>query len=289
VFSSKGYTGLGGFDLFESAGIIGYWGKPKNMSYPINSAKDDLYFYPDKGDQTKFSVSSDRESDCCLELFQVTDKRYMLAGLVVDCDTHLPLVGAKVTFVDSISKETLKEEVLDRGAKYAFQINTNRPYSLVIEKTGYFTKVVPVVRPSGKMVKDTLFSPDICLQAFEVNKPIVIKNILYDFNKADLREESKVVLNGLLKILKDNPKIKIELAAHTDSIGSDAYNNNLSQMRAQSCVDYITANGISTDRIFARGYGKTKPVAPNSMPDGKDNPDGRQLNRRTEFTVLKLE
>jgi OOP family OmpA-OmpF porin len=289
VFSSKGYTGLGGFDFFESAGNIGYWGKPRNMGYPINSAKDDLYFYPDRSDETKFNISSDRESDCCLELFQVTDKRYMLSGLVVDCDTKLPLAGAKVTFVDSLSKETLKELTLGKDAKYAFKVATNRPYNLVVEKTGYFTKVVPVVRPNGKMNKDTLYSPDICLQAFEVNKPIVIKNILYDFNKADLRPESKTILNGLVTILKDNPKIKIELAAHTDSIGSDAYNNNLSQMRAQSCVDYIVGSGIGAERIFARGYGKTKPIAPNSLPDGKDNPDGRQLNRRTEFTVLKLE
>lgn len=289
IFSSKGYIGLGGFDFFESQGDMGYFHKPRNMGYPINSAKDDLYYYPDRNDQTKFYISSDRESDCCLEVFQVADKRYILSGLVVDCDTHKALSGVKVSFVDSLSKEILKEMTTGRDAKYAFKVATNRPYNLVLEKKGYFSKVIPVNRAVGKMMKDTLISPDICLQAFEVNKPIVIKNILYDFDKADLRPESKVVLNGLVTILKDNPKIKVELASHTDSIGKDDYNMNLSQMRAQSCVDYIVSKGISADRIFAKGYGRTKPIAPNSTPDGKDNPEGRQLNRRTEFTVLKVE
>jgi OOP family OmpA-OmpF porin len=289
VYGSKGFIGLGGFDFFESQGDMGYWNKPRNMGYPINSAKDDLYYYPDRNDATKFYISSDRESDCCLEVFQVTDKRYILSGLIVDCDTHKALPGVRVSFVDSLSKETMKEMTVGRDAKYAFKVATNRPYNLVLEKTGYFTKVVPVNTASGKMLKDTLVSPDLCLQSFEVNKPIVIKNILYDFNKADLRPESKIVLNGLVTILKDNPKIKIELSAHTDSIGSDAYNLNLSQMRAQSCVDYIVSSGINSERIFAKGYGRTKPVAPNSLPNGQDNPDSRQLNRRTEFTVLKME
>ena len=98
-----------------------------------------------------------------------------------------------------------------------------------------------------------------------------------------------MALDTLVGILHDNPKIKVELASHTDSVGSDAYNLRLSQARAQSCVDYILSKGISEERIYPKGYGKRKPVAPNSLPGGKDNPAGRQLNRRTEFTVMKIE
>jgi OOP family OmpA-OmpF porin len=288
VYSSKGFIGLGGFDFFESFGDVGHWTDPRNMGYPMNSAKDDLYYYPDKDNDNKFFISSDRESECCLNLFEVYDRRHIVSGLVVDCDTHLALPGVKVSFVDSLTKQTLKQEVLGKKATYAFSVTTKRPYNLVLEKAGYFTKSVSVP-VSGKMMNDTLYSPEICLQTFEVNKPILIKNILYDFNKATLRPESKVVLNNLVKILNDNPKIKIELGSHTDSIGSDAYNDKLSQERAQACVSYIIASGIKDDRIFAKGYGKRKPVAPNSLPDGKDNPDGRQMNRRTEFKVLKTE
>jgi OOP family OmpA-OmpF porin len=288
IYSSKGFLGLGGFDFFESSENADQWTTPRNMGYPMNSAKDDLYFCPDNTDPNKFYISSDRASDCCLDLFEVYDQRHILTGLVVDCETQKTLSGVMVSFVDSISKQTLKTETIDQGGKYVFSINTNRPYNLVIQKTGYFTKVVHVSN-SGEIKKDTLYNSEICLQAFRVNTPIAIKNILYDFGKDDLRPQSKLELNKLIKMLKDNSSIQIELASHTDSVGSDAYNKKLSQSRAQSCVDYIILNGISKDRIFAKGYGKTRPITPNSMPGGADNPEGRQLNRRTEFTVQKVD
>lgn len=290
IYSSKGFTGLGGFDFFESADNITRWSEPKNMGYPINSAKDDIYYFPDKNDKGKFYISSDRESDCCLDLFEMRDKRHDLSGIVVDCETNKPLNGVKASFIDSLTQHVLKEEVVGADGKYTYSVKTLMPYNLKLklEKKGYFTKVVSV-SPSGQMADNTMLNPDICLQAFQVNKPIVIKNILYDFNKSTLRDESKTVLNNIVKILKDNPKIKVELASHTDSVGSDAYNIKLSQARAQSCVDYIIQSGVEETRIFAKGYGKSKPIAPNSLPNGKDNPEGRQLNRRTEFTVLKSE
>lgn len=288
IYSSKGFTGLGGFDFFESMGIPGKWTTPQNMGYPMNSAKDDLYYLPESDKPGKFYLSSDRESDCCLDLFEVYDRSYTLTGLVTDCDTHQPLAGAMVSLIDSLTKNKLKQLKLSANGKYSFIIKTRRPYNLLLEKADYFTKSIPVPA-DGKIIKDTLFNADLCLQAFKIGKPIVIKNVLYDFNKATLRPESLAVLDGLIKIMNDNPKMKVELSAHTDSIGSDTYNLKLSQQRAQSCVDYIISKGISDNRIFAKGYGKKHPIAPNSLPNGKDNPEGRQLNRRTEFTVLKTE
>ncbi|RFZ90308.1 hypothetical protein D0C36_21150 [Mucilaginibacter conchicola] len=289
VYSSKGFTGLGGFDFFEAFNKDGNWSTPMNMGYPMNSAKDDLYYVPDPADANKFYISSDRESDCCLNLFEAHDKRHTLSGLVIDCDTRKALPGVKVSFVDSLNKQTIYSIVTDKTARYSFNVKTSRPYSLVLEKQGYFTKVLPVPASGGEMQGDTLFNADICLQAFKVDKPIVIKNVLYDYDKATLRPESKEVLNDLITIMKDNPKIKVELAAHTDSKGSDKYNLALSQRRAQACVDYIVSMGIAEDRIYAKGYGESHPIASNKLPNGKDNPVGRQLNRRTEFTVIKVE
>lgn len=138
---------------------------------------------------------------------------------------------------------------------------------------------------SGKITDGKFISPAIRLQAYTLNKPIVINNILYDYGYATLRPESITVLDGLVKTMIDNPRIVVELSAHTDSIGSDAYNLKLSQDRAQSCVDYMISKGITATRISAVGYGKSRPIAPNSLPNGQDNPDGRQLNRRIEFVV----
>ena len=282
VYSSKGFVGLGGFDFFESFENEGKWSVPANLGYPINSSKDDLYYYPDPDDRSKFYISSDRESDCCLNLFQGKVKQKFIAGSLTDCDTHKALSGVKVSLVDSISKQVLKQSETGQDERYTFEVAAGHSYSLVFEKDGYFTKTVSV---SIKKGLDTLFSHNICLESFEIDKPIIIQNILYDFNMASLRPESKIALDNIVEILNDNPHIKIELSSHTDSIGTDAYNFRLSQQRAQSCVDYIISKGIDKGRVIAKGYGKSKPIAPNSLPNGQDNPEGRQLNRRTEFTV----
>lgn len=284
VFSSKGFIGLGGFDLFESFQNKGKWSAPINLGYPINSSKDDLYYYADPGDINRFYISSDRESECCLNLFEGHYKHKFIKGIVIDCDTRQQLPGVKISLTDSLSKQTLKQSETSSTGNYVFEVDGKHSYKVILEKNSYFTKTFYA---SASPRTDTLVNPDICLQPFKVDKPITIKNILYDFNKATLRPESKIALDAMVIIMQDNPHINIELASHTDSIGSDPYNLKLSQQRAQSCVDYIISKGIDKDRIVAKGYGKRVPAAPNTLPNGKDNPDGRQLNRRTEFTVKK--
>ncbi|MBW4891697.1 OmpA family protein [Mucilaginibacter sp. HMF5004] len=285
VYSTKGLTGMGGFDLFESFNTGTQWDTPRNLGYPFNSTKDDLYYYPDEKDDNAVYLSSDRESECCLNLFKVYYYAPLLTGLVIDCATNKPLRDAKVSLVDSVTKVTIDSMSTTRSAQYSFKLSVKRSYILKLEKPGYFTKNIPI--PAITLAKsDTLYNPTVCQQSFQLNKAIVIKNVFYDFNKATLRLESQIVLNDLVAILNDNPKIKVELSSHTDSFGTDVYNMNLSQERAQACVDYIISKGINADRIFAKGYGKTRPIQPNTFPDGRDNPAGRQQNRRTEFKVL---
>ncbi|MBE9584845.1 OmpA family protein [Mucilaginibacter sp. JRF] len=288
IYSTKGFVGLGGYDFFESFDIDGKWSAPQNMGYPFNSAKDDLYYFPEDGNSNKFYISSDRESDCCMNIFEGYDKRRMIAGTVKDCSSQKPLGGVKISFMDSVSKLVYKDVVTPASAGYSFMLTSQRAYTIKLEKPGYFTKLIPVTA-SGSGSADSLLNADFCMQAFVLNKPVPIRNILYDFNEATLRPESKVVLNELIALLRENPAIHIELAAHTDSQGTDEYNEKLSLARAQSCVEYIISEGIGSDRIYAKGYGERKPIAPNTLPDGKDNPEGRQLNRRTEFTVVKID
>lgn len=385
IYSSKGFVGMGDFDLFESLNNGGRWGTPKNLGYPCNSTRADIYFYPDHNDEHLAYISSDRESDCCLILYSVPYKpiiRQILmtglvvdsitskplagatlnlsdslsqqpgkismtsangkysftvpekgvysikaqkegyyiktmtlpefknlkndtipipvirlkryppklvivnsSGLVIDCSTNKPLAGVTVTLNDSTSRQTITTFITDATGTYNFTLQANRLYVLKLEKEGYFIKAITLSTPKT-ILKDTMDNPVVCLQEYEVDKPIVIDNILYDFNKAVLKPEAKIVLDGLVSILHDNPKIKVELSAHTDSFGPDQTNNVLSQKRAQSCVDYIISKGISRSRITAKGYGKTRPIQPNSFDDGRDNPAGRRQNRRTEFKVL---
>ena len=176
-----------------------------------------------------------------------------------------------------------KTEVGD--LKFAFDLDRDKDYKLIFRKNGYFSKTVPFTT-KGLGNRDSVLA-DVALTKLELNKDYTLKNILYEFGKATLTESSKEVLDTLHSILVENPTFVIELSSHTDAIGSDAANQKLSQARAESCVSYLISKGISKDRLKPVGYGESRPKAPNQTDEGKDNPEGRALNRRTEFKILK--
>ena len=119
------------------------------------------------------------------------------------------------------------------------------------------------------------------------NDRFIVSNILYEYRSAKLNETAKKELDKLVLIMKKNPKIVIELSSHTDSKGGDSYNMKLSNERAKKAKEYIISKGIDEKRIVSIGYGETKPIAPNTNPDGSDNPEGRAKNRRTEIRIIK--
>jgi len=283
LFSTNGRVGMGGYDFFESEGEFGSLSSPRNLGFPFNSSKDDMYFTPSADNDSEGYISSDRESLCCLEVFHIQRQYLTVKGIILDCNTLKPLAGAMVTLSDSAGSQV---QITSESGAYNFQLNSNRGMRIKAEKDKYFAKVLTYTK-EDMMNKDTLFSPEICLVPFEVDKPIVLKDVFYEFDKATLTEDSKTKLDYLYTIMVDNPSIEIELSAHTDSKGSDIYNLDLSNRRARSCVDYLVSKGISQSRMTSKGYGESRPVAPNTLPNGKDNPDGRALNRRTEFKVTK--
>jgi OOP family OmpA-OmpF porin len=115
---------------------------------------------------------------------------------------------------------------------------------------------------------------------------IDLKGVNFDFDKSTLRPDAIAILNEAAEILKRYPELKVEVAGHTDSIGSDAYNQGLSERRARAVYDYLTSNGVDASRMSGpNGYGESRPIAPNTNEDGSDNPEGRARNRRTELNV----
>ena len=115
---------------------------------------------------------------------------------------------------------------------------------------------------------------------------IDLKGVNFDFDKSTLRPDAVAILNEAAEILKRYPELKVEVAGHTDSIGSDAYNQGLSERRARAVYDYLTSNGVDASRMSGpNGYGESRPIAPNTNEDGSDNPEGRARNRRTELNV----
>lgn len=282
LYSTDGKVGMGGLDFYESEGDFGHWTEPRNLGYPFNSSKDDAYFTPLNDNDTEGYISSDRESLCCLEIFHVKKEFITVQGVLLDCKNDKSLSGALVTLMDSTQE--LKMTVGNDG-RYTFRVNSNRELKVRAEKKGYFTKTLSYNYDElAKM--DTLVNPKLCLAPIPVN-PTVLKGILYDFNSAELNPLSEAILDDLYKTLTDNKSMEIELSAHTDNIGTAVYNLDLSERRARSCVDYLIRKGISASRMTSKGYGFSRPVAPNQFANGKDNFQGRQLNRRTEFQITK--
>ena len=169
---------------------------------------------------------------------------------------------------------------------YAFDVDMDKNYKIVLRKEGYFAKTTDL-STSGLGTIDTI-KKDLSIAKLELNKSYTLQNVLYEFGKSTLTENSKAVLDNLYQILVENPSFIIELSSHTDGIGSDEGNMKLSQARAESCVAYLISKGVAKDRMVAKGYGKSKPKVPNTTEDGKDDPAGRAINRRTEFQIIGI-
>ncbi len=197
------------------------------------------------------------------------------------------LPGTTVTLYEVMPDGTLREveSVLsDENGDYSFFLPPGKDYRIVARKDCYLNTSTEDFSTKG-LETQTAIERDIYMK---VDAPITYKldNIYYDFDKATLRPESITALDKLLRLLYDNPQLEIELSSHTDSRGTERYNQRLSERRAKSVVDYLISKGITPQRVKPVGYGESVPIAANENADGSDNPEGRQLNRRTEFKIL---
>jgi peptidoglycan-associated lipoprotein len=161
---------------------------------------------------------------------------------------------------------------------------------VILSSVSPFTTVGKSVAPETlkELITNITLDTIMVLDRLEKNKIFVLNNIYFELDKSDIRVDAAVELDKLVELLNDNPEIKIEMSSHTDSIASNTYNIQLSQRRAESTVAYLIRKGIAAERMVAKGYGEEKPIARNTNPDGSDNPDGRQRNRRTEFKILEI-
>jgi len=295
-FSSNGWPGMGGFDIFKSKGSLKKWEPVKNMGYPINSSVDDMYYVLSDKKYIGYLVSnrpgtiSVKSETCCDDIWLVQYPRIIynaVRGFVFDKKTGKKIDSAKVIMVSGGDTKWGDDQFSKIDTMYFWDTKPTMSYELKATRNGYYPNSSPF--SVVKTWENDTMRVDIYLDPVPPPVPIVIKNIFYNFNEATLRPESKVGLDSLYKILTDNPLIKIQVRSHTDSVGSNDYNNTLSQQRAQSVVDYLVKEkGVDPTRLEAKGMGETEPIAPNSNPDGTDNPKGRQANRRTDFKIIGI-
>jgi OmpA-OmpF porin, OOP family len=295
VYATNGKVGMGGYDLFYSKGDFTTWETPANMGQPVNSVKDDIY-YASSDKASIFNnafLSSDRDSPCCLELYSFNRKNLpkTIVGTVVDCNGNKPLPGASVSITDASGK-TLASKTTDANGRYTLTLEEYQALKVNGTAEGYRGNAISVNTPATDA--DQYTNPQLCLTLVEKptnpsnpvgEETLVFDNALFGFDKANLTEPSKTLLDRVVDRLKQNPKMTIQIESHTDNFGSDEYNQTLSEKRAQACADYLVEKGIDSGRLTTKGYGESQPVAPN-MVNGKDNPEGRAKNRRTEFKIM---
>lgn len=305
-FSSDGHPGMGGLDIFRATAVGDpadlRW-KVENMGFPINSAGDDFGITFGKGEDGFFSSNrGDARGYDHIYSFEYDPVRITIEGLVMDKDEE-PVKNAIIRIVGNDGSNQ-KEVARDDGS-FSFALQRGVKYVMLAGAKGYLNQKQEFA--SDSTMEDANYWVEFILPS--ISKPSVVENIFYDYDKADLRPESKTALNELIAVLHDNPNVTIEMASYTDRWGSDAYNINLSERRAKSVVDYLVENGISRDRLQPHGYGKSRPKTVTKRiarlyPQFKegdilteefiktlskeDQQAADQINRRTEFSVLSL-
>ncbi|GAB3898342.1 OmpA family protein [Spirosoma agri] len=309
-FASDGHPGLGKLDVFvatRSGGVT----RVENMGQPINSPADDfglIYTAPEKGFLASNRAGGKGDDD--IYFFQegpaadtttiVQNKRggpkrvrYFLAGTVSANETPVaPLDSARVRILDDATGQPIAEVTTGQPGTFGkYPLVEGKDYTILAERKGYLTrreqftmqgKSIPEIFLT-KPETDTTFNVAILLDRSVLNKTFVLENIYYDLDKYNIRADASPELDKIVVILKDNPTLKLELSSHTDTRSSDAYNMKLSQNRAKAAVDYIVSQGISADRLVAKGYGETQLVVKNAKTE-----EEHQRNRRTEIKILEL-
>lgn len=289
-FASDGWVGMGGYDIYSADGGPSRYTNLRNLGYPINTSADEFYYIRDNYGKPDAYVVSNRigsialkNPTCCDDIWRIQyEPKLSAMGKVIDKETQKPLSDVVVKMVDEAGN--LKTYNSEDG-KFQFSTPRGHSYEITGDKEGYISTHATVNTEGIKRSDpDDTVLVTLYMTKVHIDSSFRLDNILYDFNKATLRPESAASLQKLVQLMQDNPPITVQITSYTDSKGTNPYNQKLSQERAQSVVDYLVQHGISADRLSAKGLGSSDPVAPNKL-DGKDDPSGRQLNRRTSFMI----
>jgi len=314
-FSSQGHNSMGGYDIFKTTFENGLWTAPVNIGYPINSADDDVFFVMSASGKRGYYASIKKDGVGDKDIYVITflgpekpvvlntednllasltapvsetviaptvalktNLVTILKGIVTDFGTLAP-IEAQLELMDNTTNLLVAEfKSNSKTGKFLVSLPSGKNYGLAVKADGYLFHSENFDIPETAAYKEVTL--DVKMKKVLVGSSIVLRNIFFDFDKATLRQESTAELERLIKLLNENPTLKIEISGHTDAKGAAAYNLTLSDNRSKSVVDYLVAKGISKDRLTYKGYGLTQPIASN------DTEEGRQMNRRTEFKIL---
>lgn len=284
-FTSNYWPGYGDDDLFYvRKQANGNWSQPVNLGYPINTInREGTLFITADGKTAYYAANrSDSRGDLDIYSFELRQdvrpfKTLWVKGNVYDKKT-LKGLPSSVELIDLASKQFISKVQTDENGNYLITLPVGKDYAFNVNRKGYLFYSDNFFL--SQRSPDSTYEKNISLQPIEVNAFIVLNNIFFETNKFELDPKSQTELNKVIQLLNDNPTLKIEISGHTDNVGKPKDNLTLSNNRAKAVVTYLAGKGIAAQRLAAKGYGETKPVADNKSDEGKAR------NRRTELKVI---
>ena len=293
-FSSNGFSGYGGNDVYVSKRLDDTWTnwtEPENMGPDINSKLDDLFFnIPSTSEYAYYSKGITEDNTDIfrvkLPMFLSPEPIVIVKGKLIDAKTGKP-IGARIIYEDlTTGKEVGIAHTNPETGEYEIHLPGGKNYGFRAEAEGHISENqnldLKEFKKDGVVSnKDIMLAP-IELAAIEADASIVLNNIFFDFNKAVLKSESFPELNRIIDLMNQKSTMQVELAGHADATGPENYNLVLSEQRAKAVGKYLTGKGIAKERIAVVFYGESKPIDTNATPEG------RKKNRRVEFKIVKL-
>jgi outer membrane protein OmpA-like peptidoglycan-associated protein len=295
-FASDGHPGLGGLDIFVvEIAKDGTFKKVKNIGEPANSSADDFGFLIDSKTKRGF-LTSNREGGKGLDdIYQFLETKSLrcnqeLSGIVTDLESGIILPNTKVSLFDDKFK-LLTTYLSDTNGHYQFEVECENDYYIRAEKVEYttFEKRINIPNETGKTEIPIQLEKTIkaVKNGDDLAKTFGIKIIYFDLDKSNIREDAAIELEKILDVMVENPTIKINIKSHTDSRASFEYNDQLSERRAKSTLEWLVKNGIDATRLTAKGYGERELVNKCS-DDVTCSEEEHQANRRSEFIINGL-
>ncbi len=309
-FSSKGWQTIGGFDIFKTKGELVNWKLPQNIGLPINSSFDDLDYC--KNEAGNFGLfCSNRPGtyfashpSCCDDIYSFKEtktERVLVTGRLIKEDlinsysketdeketTTMQNQLVSISQISDSSSYLIREFSTNEKGEFALWLDSKYDYQLTVKDSLLVDKKIKF--STQQTSEDNKIELNIVPLKTISSKAIEIKNIYYEFGETALTEQAKAALDTTLLVLaKNHTNLLITITSHTDDVGDEKYNLRLSLQRANSVVNHLVDKGISKSRLTAKGFGESTPIAPNRLPNGDDNPEGRQKNRRTEFIITGI-
>ncbi|MEO1714688.1 MAG: OmpA family protein, partial [Bacteroidota bacterium] len=284
--------------VFVAESTSNEFNEAENMGLGVNSSVDDIYFSLDEAGFNGAMVSnragtrSLKSETCCDDIWVTTF--YIPLDIIAntfDATTRADLTGVNLSLIDQ-DGNPVDDQTSAMTNLFTFAaVDRSTTYKLIAEKDGYYPDTI-LVNTANVNAEELAVNTELRLKP--IPEPpkftyVIIRfdTIYYDFDKFNIREDASITLDDVAGTLLQYPQLVVEVGSHTDAIGTNSYNDVLAERRTSSAVEYLKEKGVAETQLQPKSYGELIPVAPNTLENGRDYPEGRQLNRRTEIRILQ--